>query len=198
MGAWAEAARRWVRSLWSVWPKAEDPGAGLLAEVEAADLSGDDHQLLRLLHQALRAGHDAAIDRALARLSDHYREVGAWEKAVAMLTQRVARHPEDAGARADLEAAHMALGHRGDAAKVAPPSARGRVEVVHVAPEAAHQMQESLQDTEPPAGPAGASAAGIDDADTDVDVVPRHVGVPADPTAQVDKKMLDVLRRLSS
>lgn len=195
MWAFLEDARAWVRSLWPVGRPKASPTS--LAEVEAADPTGDDHHLLRLLRRALLAGDDAAADRALVRLAAHYREVGAWEKAVAVLTQQVARHPDDEGAKADLEAAHLALGHRGDAARVAPRSSRGRMEVVHVPPEDTHPTEEGLDDTLP-LRPPDAAALGIDDADTDLDVVPRHQDVPGDATAPVDKKMLDLLLRLSS
>ena len=59
-----------------------------------------------------------------------------------------------------------------------------------------------MQDTLPPMAtvipPLPAPPAAIGDADTDVELVPRSLPIPNDPTAHVDPKVLDLLRRLSS
>lgn len=191
MLAWLKEALRRVLSR----PKSTPRPSALIEQIQAVDPAADDHQLLHLLHVSLRDGADEATELALRRLEGHYRAVDAKEKRVAILSQLAQRHPEDAAVRAELEAAHLALGHRGDAARLTAQAPRGRAEVVRVSQEAAHRVQESLQDTDPPARPA---APAIEDADTDVDLAPRSFAVPADPTAQVDKKTLDLLRRLSS
>lgn len=167
----------------------------MLAQIEATDPSEDDHPLLHLLHVALRTNADAAADRALIRLAAYYGATHQTHKRIAMLGQLAHRHPKDRAVRDELEAAHRDLGHARDAERLTTQPPRGRVEVVHLPREVPENLKDSLRDTDPPSSPAARPVP--EDADTDLDLVPRHIVIPDEGTAQVDPKTLEVLRRLS-
>lgn len=159
---------------------------GRLEQVRALQIDQDDQPLLHLLHVSLREGADEAADLARRRLVEHYESVGDKHKRLAILMQLADQHPQDGGLAAALEAAHLALGHPASSSDAAPPR---RAEVVKLA-------REDPTWPDAPEDPTAPMPA-IDGADTDVDAPPRAVKVPDDPTAQVDPKMLDVLRQLS-
>lgn len=173
-------------------PTAASQDGGLLQQIREAGLETGDRELLHLLQVSLRAQHKPAVDLALRRLDAYYLQTAARAKRVSILTQLAHLHPTDEKVRADLESAHLDLGHPADAARLhGPAPARGRAEVVRVAQA---PPQEDVQDTLPME-----VVSAIDAADTEVDAPPRPVAaIPNDPTAVVDPKTLDLLRRLSS
>lgn len=167
----------------------------LLTQIEDAPLDQDDHKVLHLLHVAQRDGDDAAAQVALRRLRAYYDVTDAPQKRFAVLLQLAELCPEDEALAQELSAARRAAGHPEppppEPPEPAPRAApRRRAEVVRLPLGVALRLHEAMADTLPP-------GARIDDADTEVDTRPTQPSVPDDPTAQVDPKMLDLLRRLS-